>query len=137
MPLTITVPLYEDADHFTGHCSAAVLAKRFLKISADRQSPVGLSNNALGDNLVVATCLAGEKHVGVSGHEAAIATKVDVISQPGIIVPVAAGAALTAGQEVQSDATGRAILLAAGKACGLAVTSQAVVDSDVFIKLYA
>jgi hypothetical protein len=53
-----------------------------------------------------------------------------------MIVPVAAGAAVVAGVQVESDATGRAITLAAGIACGLAVTSQAVVDSDVYVKLY-
>ena len=52
-----------------------------------------------------------------------------------MIVPVTAGAAITAGQEVQSDATGQAIPLAAGKPAGLAM-SGAAAGADCQVKIY-
>lgn len=41
----------------------------------------------------------------------------------GLILPITCGANITAGVEVQTDASGRAITLAAGKAIGLALDS--------------
>jgi hypothetical protein len=48
---------------------------------------------------------------------------------------VVCGATITAGQEVQSDANGAAIPLAAGKANGIAMTGAAAA-ADAEIKLY-
>jgi hypothetical protein len=54
--------------------------------------------------------------------------------QPGMIVPVTTGAAVTAGQQVQTDANGMAIPLAAGAIAGLAM-SGAGSGADCQVKL--
>ena len=54
---------------------------------------------------------------------------------PGWIVPVTAGATLTAGQEVQTDATGQAIPFAAGVKAGY-VLNGAASGADAEIALY-
>jgi hypothetical protein len=52
------------------------------------------------------------------------------------LVPMLSGAAITAGAEVQSDANGLPITLAAGKANGIAVNTVGAGGVTVWIKLY-
>lgn len=136
MPANPCYPYYEPGTRLTGHATAAVTGKRFAKISGDIQSGPGLSTATDGGNIRVATCGAGEKAVGVFGHDQASGQKVPLINGPGIVVPMTSGAAITAGQEVQSDATGRAIPLAAGKSNGMALSGVGAADTDVMVRLY-
>lgn len=129
---------YDGGVDITCHASAAVAIARFVKITGDRRpgGPAGISDAANGDGLVVAAqCVAGDKAFGVSNKDAAINGRFDAMRAPKV-VPVEAGAVIAAGQEVQSDANGRAIPLAAGKANGYCL-SGAVNLGIAQIALYA
>ena len=128
------LPFKESGSAVTAKATAAVTGKRFVKISGDRTGGPSLSTDV--ENVYqVAPAAAGDRAIGVAGWDAATGELVKIYTKPGIIVPVTAGAALTAGQEVQSDATGQAIVLAAGKALGI-VMSAAASGADAEIKLY-
>jgi hypothetical protein len=115
--------------------TAAVTGKRFIAPSGDVTGGPGLSTDL--ENLYRgAHAGAGVKPFGVSKYDVANGGVGGVHGQPGKIVPVTAGAAITAGQEVQSDANGQAIPLAAGRPAGLAM-SGAANGADAQIKLYA
>src|SRR5436190_43266 len=104
------IPYWEPADSPTCYTSAAVVGKTFVKISAARQTD---------GQMTVATAGAGERACGVANRDAAINTRVGVVTEG--IVPVLVGAGgVTFGQEVQADATGKAIALGAGKSLGIA-----------------
>lgn len=106
------IPFKEHADRITCTPSAAVTGKRFVSISGDR--------NADGTYTVAPTANAG-KALGVAAWDAGIGGKVTVVTiNSGDIVPVRAGAALTAGASVMSDATGQAIVATTG-ATGLGI----------------
>lgn len=128
-------PLKEPGSKFTAKASATVTGKRFVKISGNRTGG-GLAG--LGTDLAnvyqVAPAGSGERAIGVADKDAASGSLVGVYAGPGIIVPVNAGAALTAGEEVQSNATGQAIPLAAGKALGVVLTGASS-GADAEIKL--
>jgi hypothetical protein len=104
--------------------SAAVTGGRFVKISATVEATDG--------NPVVAHAGAGEKVFGVAMHDAAIGAFVTV-ARPGDVMPVTSGAAVAAGAEVQSDANGKAITLAAGKSAGIAINTVGAADATVYV----
>lgn len=133
MAVNECIPFLEPGDRWTGHASAAVRGKRFVKISGNRQSGPGLATTTEGGNYLVAEAGAGQEVVGVASYDAAINTKVPVISYG--VVPVTAGAAITAGVAVESDAQGRAIPLASGIRVGVAMTAASGAGVDAEIKL--
>ena len=115
---------YEDpGDTATCYCETAVTGKRFVTVSGPKVD--GLTQ--------VSRSVAGERAYGVAARDAAIGANVMVFTEGD--VPVTSGAALTAGQEVQSDATGRAIPLAAGKSLGVVLDDVAGADLDAPIHL--
>jgi len=121
------IPFYEPGGKLTGHTTAAVEGRRFLKVSGNRQSGPGLVPDPLtlgdGSNYRVAHADAGGFAIGVAAWTAAINTKVTVHAVPGMIVPVDAGADITAGAEVEVGVAGRAIPKASGIAVGRAMTA--------------
>lgn len=128
------IPFKRPGEDITGHATAAVTGKRFLRISANRTSGPGLSNTAEGSVYSVAPAAAGGEVIGVAKYDAPLNSKVGVIR--GGIVPVTAGAALTAGQAVQSDGTGQAIPLAAGIRCGIAMSgASGGQDAEIALQL--
>src|SRR3954453_3495972 len=129
------IPFKEPGSAVTGKATAAVVGKRFLAISGNRTGggAGGLSTD-LANVYQVAHAAAGARAIGVSRVDAANGSLVGIHTQPGIIVPVTAGATLTAGQEVQSDATGQAIPFAAGIQLGVAMTGASA-GADAEIKL--
>jgi Uncharacterized conserved protein (DUF2190) len=133
MPNNECIPVFEPADRLTGKVTpvGGVRGKRFVAVSADVTG--GLYGT---ENVNVAECGAGVRPVGVSAYDGVQNEQIPLITDHSW-VPMPAGAAITAGQEVQSDAQGRPIPLAAGRPCGLAITSQGTVDADVLIKLYS
>lgn len=136
------IPLYEPGSRITAAATAAIGAGRFVKISGNLQGGPGLdvstpTSPLTGGNLPqVAQCVAGDKAYGVSGWDAAASGDVlPVLNGPGMVVPMVSGAATTAGQEVQSDANGAAIPLAAGKSNGMAISAAA--GGVVYVRLYS
>lgn len=130
----LCMPFYEPGQRVTCHAGAAVTGKRFVIITATRQSGPAVSDATNGGNYVVGPATAGVRAFGVAEHDAALNKKVNVITT-GAIVPVTAGGAIAAGAEVEVDAQGRAITLASGKAVGMACTTG-VANADVEVKLY-
>lgn len=136
MPLNESQPVFEPADRVSGIATATIRGKRFLDVSA---TPVGGPTGT--ENVGVAECGAGVRHIGVSCYDCAIGEQVPMHNDHSwILMP--AGAAITAGQEVMSDSQGRPVpwvfaASMANKANGKACSTQAVVDADVLIKLYS
>lgn len=93
----------------TGQATAAVTGKRFLRISGARSYKFNqLAGTADGNNYKVAQATAGGAAFGVSKYDQpTVGGKVGVAR--GGIVTVTAGATITAGQRIMSDATGQAI----------------------------
>lgn len=134
--VNLCMPYYEPGQRITMQASADVLGKRFVRVTGNRQNGPGVSDSILGGNYVAANVsTSGDPAAGVAEYNAVTGKKFGVITT-GAVVPVTAGAAITAGQEVQSDNVGRAIPLAAGRPLGYAMSGQATVGSDVDIKLY-
>lgn len=128
-------PYYEPATALTAQVGTTVTGKRFVAISADRQAGPALNTSSTGGNIVVGPCGAGLKALGVANNDAAAGLKVKVWVQ-NCVVPVTCGAvALTAGVEVQSDATGQAVVFASGIKLGLCLANAAV-GADAQILLY-
>lgn len=130
MPNNECIPYFEPAHRVTARCTAAVRGKRFVAVSGDITGGPGGT-----ENVRVAEAGAGVKAFGVACYDGVLNEEIPTLND-GAIAPVTSGAAITAGQEVESDATGRAIPLAAGRPCGLAVSSVGAADLDVAIKLY-
>ncbi len=97
--INAAVPFYPEGKEFTCHVgAAAVSGKRFVAVSA----------NQIDGRPVVQHAGADARVLGVSGYDAPIGGAVTVYRAHNV-VPVVAGAALTAGQAVKSDAQGRAV----------------------------
>lgn len=109
------VPFQAPADTVTGHCAVALTGGRFVAIAGVQQADgpwtIGLP-------------AAGGDSIGVVLRDGAIGDRVPVQCEG--IVPVVAGVALVAGQMVQTDAAGAAILLAAGQKLGRVLTDTAL-----------
>jgi hypothetical protein len=138
--LTVATLLYEESD-VTFKATAAVVGSRFVAPSGNRSGggvETGLTTD-LANVYRMAHCGAGVKAFGVAKYDVANAGIGGAYGQPGRIVPVTAGGAVTAGQEVMSDASGKAIThvpgTATNRACGLALTTAAT-DELVEVKLY-
>ena len=133
------IPFYEDGDELTGYCTAAVTGKRFVMISGDRLSGPGLvlsSTDTSGGNYRIAPATAAGRIAGVAARDAAIGDTVLFLRGPGAgILPVTAGAAITAFEEVEVGAGGTAVPLASGVAVGVAM-SGAANGADAEIALY-
>jgi len=107
----------------TGTASADLVGKTFCRIATGGQD----------QNPNLATANAAGASFGVVGWDAATDEKVVVFKKG--IVSVTAGDALTAGAEVESNATGQAITLATGKALGI-VLADAAAGEDAAVDLY-
>lgn len=101
------IPYKYPADDFTFQATAPVVGKTFVKISAARTSGPGLSNTAEGSVYRCATAAAGQQAIGVAKYDAPTNGKCGAYRAG--IVPVTAGATITAGQPVMANATGQAI----------------------------
>lgn len=140
-------PLFEPADDVSAAVTAAISAGKFVKIGGNIQggplldlstptSPFTKSNA-----LVVSLCGAGQKSIGVTKWDTAAADDLVGLFTGGQIVPMTAGASITADNEVMSDASGNPIpwvsaASEANKVLGKAV-SGASNGATVYIKLYA
>ncbi|MFD4457692.1 capsid cement protein [Nocardia sp. NPDC058480] len=121
-----SAPLFRPGRDITVLTTAAVTGKTFVNVSADMDTTTGL--------IKVATAAAGAKALGVAVQDAASGATVAIMR--GGVLQVTAGAAITAGAEVEVGASGRAITLASGKAVGQAVKAASGAGVDTFIAVY-
>ena len=100
----------EPGQDLTCQVTAAVTGKRFVKISGARANKFNvLGSDASGNPYKVAPCAGNtDRALGVAKYDqATVGNKVGVACA-GVVI-VTAGAAITAGQYVMSDASGQAI----------------------------
>lgn len=150
MPANECIPFKLPAIAFTAKASAAITGKRFVVISGDRTggggggaegaTTVGAGLSADVENVYkVKLAGAGVQPIGVSGWDAAINEELKVYGMAsGVILPVKAGEALVAGDEIMSNATGEAIKYVEGagkKPVAMAMT-KAASGADAELKLY-
>jgi hypothetical protein len=110
MPNNEAIAYYDSGEDLTCYANGgSVTGKRFGIINgAKRVGSQALSTDALGGNIPIGLCTAGGRALGVISYDAATGEQVPVM-RGHKVVPVESGAALTAGNKVMSDATGRAI----------------------------
>lgn len=117
MPTNMCVPLFKGGDpDLTVRVTADVVGKTLGAISADIQSGPTITTAVLpttydGGNLQAATCGLGLRADGVFAYNQTSGGVVPFLGS-GNVLPITAGSGVTAGQEVQSDAAGKAIPLA-------------------------
>jgi hypothetical protein len=120
------VGVYEPGRDITGRTTAAVVGKRFLKISGNRS----------GGNIAVAHADAGGRICGVSKYDqATVGDIVGVARGNSRVTFVNAGGNIAAFAEVEVGTNGQAITKASGVAVGYAVTA-ATSGNDAEISLY-
>lgn len=107
----------------TGTATAALVGKTFVAIAVGGRD----------QNPNLATAAAGKRAFGVAGWDVALGEKVTVFKRG--IVSVTAGAALSAGDEVEVGAAGKAIKLDTGTAVGQ-VLADAAIGADAAVDLY-
>jgi hypothetical protein len=133
------IPFYEDGDHITGYCTAAITGKTFVMISGNRSggtfdpTQTAIPADKGAPNIAPAT--AAGRIFGVAGYDGASGGHIEVIRGSKMVVPVTAGAALNAFQEVEVGPAQGAVPHAAGVAVGFALTGCAV-GADAQISLY-
>jgi hypothetical protein len=142
VPYAHPISLITEESDVTFKATADVLGGRFVKISGNRTGggvETGLTE-VLDNVYSMATCGAGQVAFGVAKYDVASGQHGGVYGTPGRIVTVVAGAAVTAGNKVMSDAAGEAIpwvtaASEANEALGLALNTAA--DGDlVEVKLF-
>lgn len=129
------IEYYTPGGDLTAYCTAAVIGKRCVMISADRQAGPALNTSVSGGNLSVAPATAGGRIFGVAKWDAAINTTVGVKRTPGSIVPITCSANIVAFAEVEVSSAGQVATKSAGVAIGYAV-SAATSGGDAQISLY-
>lgn len=120
------IPLYEPGKRITVVADGAISGRRAVKVNASK------GQGFPGANLHVIQAVAGDRPDGIAIWDLVL-NEVGGMIRDGV-VPIDAGATVTAGQEVQVDATGRVITLAAGKSIGKAWT-DATVGNPCYVAL--
>lgn len=118
-------PLFKPGRDVTVLTTTAVTGKTFVAVTGDPDARSGL--------IKAGTAAAGARPFGVAARNAPAGSQLLVIRSG--ILPVTAGAAITAGQEVEVDAGGRVIPLDTGKSVGTAVKGAAN-GADALIALH-
>jgi hypothetical protein len=132
------IAYYDPGDDLNGIATgAAVVGRRFLRVVAPKHpGSQALANDTIGGGIPVAhaTGAAGQRPLGVSTYDC-LQNKGVPIARGHKVFPVEAGAAMTAGDQVQSDGTGRAITLAAGVGCGTVLNSPTAAGQTAIVAL--
>lgn len=140
MPANIAEAYYDPGDDLNGQTTATITGRRFIKVSGAKQiGSQALATDTLGGSILVAPCGAGQRAIGVADYDSAVDSKVGIVRGKKVF-PVEAGAAMTAGQEVMSDATGRAITWVsaaseANKALGVVLNSPTAAGQTAIVAL--
>jgi hypothetical protein len=132
---TELIARFKPGENVPAFCAAQVFAGRFVMINGAKTTQ--------GDyQVVLATAGAGafgvaERDSGPTTHPSDAWTRRVNVVRRGAIAWVIAGAAVAAGAEVGSDATGRAVTYATGKILGRVVGNAAAAAGDLLeIDLY-
>lgn len=117
MPANECIPFKEPGLTITCkvEAGATVVGKTFVKVSAVRTGGGAGGLSTAVDNVpVIEPCdVAGEAALGVAANDAAAGQLVKVFCRGnGIVLPITAGGTITAGDEIQTDAAGKAITFA-------------------------
>lgn len=122
------VPYWDPADTITCIAKVAVIGKRFVTIDGTVNADGQPSVSSKASTATTAT-------FGVSGYDAAINAAVPVYCR-GQVMPVTAAVALTAGQLVFSDATGKATNVVVPDALPAGhVIADAAANADARVRL--
>jgi predicted RecA/RadA family phage recombinase len=138
------IPYKRPGDDVTGLATAAITGKRCVQITATKSH---VTETLAPDPLTVGGDLyqvghpnaggralgAGKRVFGVAKYDAPLGGKVGIAKEG--IVPITCGAAVQAGVEVEVNAAGQVIPLAAGIAIGLCC-NDAAINTDAEIDLY-
>ncbi|WNM74101.1 minor capsid protein [Mycobacterium Phage Nergal] len=121
------IPLYTPAATVTAQVTGAdVKGKTFVNISGAMAG--GLPK--------VATAAAKALKFGVAVRDGKAGGRVPVIRAKGVILPVVAGAAFAAGDELEIAAGGKVIKWVDGAKVARALDAATAADTDVFVELY-
>lgn len=129
------IPFYRPGQDLTGKASVALTGKRLCAVSGNRTGGPGLSTD-LQNVYVVGLPAAGGRVLGVVGYDVP-ANGLVPIKWEGVL-PIKAGAAINAWQEVMTDAAGQVVpfIVAGGnQPCGVCLTGAAN-GADAEIRLY-
>lgn len=137
LPANQCIPYHEGGPAVTAKVTADVIGKRLVKISANRDASVLLNTASTGGNIKVAHATAALNTLfGVAAYDAPNGTLVKVwLKGAGLILPITATGAITAGTEVEAAANGTVSTKTSGVAIGLAV-ADAADATDAQILLY-
>jgi hypothetical protein len=135
------IPLYRPGTDLTARATAAIAAGKFVRFSGafeggpllDVSTP--LSPLTGGNNFRVSLCGAAARASGVAAWDTAADGDKVLIYGPGEVVPMVAGAAITGGDEVESNASGNPIPLASGRPNGQALATAGN-GATVYVRLY-
>jgi hypothetical protein len=140
------IPYKEEADRITGKVTPAAGAtgKRIAVVTGPRTSTLvasgqgqGLVADASADKANVYSVgqatVAGARALGVFAFDAPQNAMVTIIREG--IVPITAGAAITAGVDLDSDNQGRVVPHTTGIIVGTALDTQATVGADCEVVL--
>lgn len=128
-PANYCEPLFKPGADITGHASAAVTGKRFVRVSGPVQAGPDLNTSVSGGNVLIAHAAAGTRAFGVVKHDAAIDT--DVLVHTGGVLPVTAEGTITAGTDlVQVGTDGKAKKYTPGSGAAATATSGVVADNN-------
>lgn len=135
------LPLYRPGAELTARASAAIGAGKFVVPTGAFEGGPALDISTPtspltgGNNFRVALAGAGVKAIGVTAWDTAADGDKVTIFAGGHVVPMTAGANITSGAEVESNASGNPIALASGRANGICI-STATSGNTAWIKLY-
>lgn len=134
-------PYYDPGQHVTGKPSAAVIGGRFVQVDADSDdwAPEGLKTAAIANVVPIEHAPAGSRGFGVAHKsvDPSLAPEELVTVLRSCIVPCTAGAAVTAGVEVEIGNDGKVITLASGIAVGYAMHGAAADGDTIAVALYS
>lgn len=132
----LATPYYEPGSRITGRATTAVIGKRFVAVSANKDpGSRELDPAATGGNVKIAPAAADDlKTLGVAETDAGVG-KVTTVFTDGFVVPITAGIVLAAGDFIKPGAAGK-VVKAADRATSWGISlSDAVVDGDAICLL--
>ena len=136
----LCTPYYEPGSRITGRATGgAVVGKTFVTVAAAKDpGSRELDPAATGGNVKIKTAVAADatagKVLGVAEHDAA-QNKTTPFLRGGFVVPVTAGANLSAGALVTAGANGKAVDAGTNKAAGM-LLADVVTDQDAIVLLF-